>query len=199
MKLFDNFFNKRKDLTLTMTTTENKLLIVVDVQRDFVDGALANTEAQAAMPKLMELVENWEEDIFCTRDTHDGRYMDSLEGQMLPVPHCLIDTEGWELMPELKQKVEEEGIPVVNKPTFGSIALIEKIRKYESHFGSYAEIHLCGFCTDICVISNALLIRANYPNVRMICHANACAGVTPEKHAAALEVMKSCQIEVVED
>ena len=170
-----------------------KILIVVDMQNDFVDQALGSPEAQAIVLNVVNKVSNYKyEDIYFTRDTHQSNYMETLEGKYLPVPHCIRNTEGWEIIPELKLLSLECNI--INKATFG----------FEDwggvFFGSEDfEFELCGLCTDICVVSNALALRMFYPNSKITVDASCCAGTTPEKHAAALEVMKSCQIEVINE
>ena len=169
-----------------------KVLIIVDMQNDFITGALGNTEAQAIVPNVVEKVKRFEGDIYFTRDTHFDDYMDTLEGKKLPVPHCINNTEGWSIIKELKDYACNcKGI--VDKFTFG-------YKDWRDIFGlNEFEFELCGVCTDICVISNALALRMFYPDVKITVDASCCAGTTPEKHKAALEVMKSCQIEVIND
>ena len=172
-----------------------KILIVVDMQNDFVTGTLGSAEACAIVPAIKEKIEQYEDTdnlIFFTRDTHFDDYMNTLEGQKLPVPHCIMNTEGWEIIDELSLHSHF----CINKETFGfdnwdTIFFEEGVTDIE-------EIELCGVCTDICVISNALAIRMLFPNTKITVDAKCCAGVTPEKHDAALEVMKSCQIDVIE-
>ena len=175
-----------------------KILIVVDMQNDFVSMALGTPEAQAIVPAVVEKInENRAIDnvVIFTQDTHYGDYMETLEGEKLPVPHCIKDTEGWEIIPEIE---ESEDDIIITKRTFG----YEEWRDALSNILFYSpvdEIEICGLCTDICVISNALIIRALYPNMPITVDAKCCAGVTPEKHKAALEVMKSCQIDVINE
>ena len=164
-----------------------KLLIVVDMQKDFITGALGTPEAAAIVSRVKELVEGAEEVVY-TADTHYANYLQTREGRLLPVPHCIKGTAGWEILPEVYKK----GAKVFEKPTFGSLELMEYVKA-----GGYAEITLCGVCTDICVVSNALLIKAALPEAEVRVVSSACAGVTPEKHVAALETMRSCQVSVL--
>ena len=167
-----------------------KVLIVVDMQKDFVDGALGSAEAVAILPAVKALIESFDGEVYFTRDTHFENYMSTEEGKHLPVPHCIKDTEGWQIHPELEAL---RTTPAIDKLTFGSkelIALLADKQGIES-------ITLCGLCTDICVISNALLIKAYYPEIPLFVVANACAGVTPESHQNALDAMKMCQSEIV--
>ncbi len=170
-----------------------KILIVVDMQKDFVDGALGTAEAVAIVPAVVEKIKEYKkDDIFVTRDTHQKDYLSTQEGRNLPVEHCIEGTPGW----ELDSKVEEavSGAAIVNKPTFGSTALVDMVKKIAEK--EDISIELIGLCTDICVVSNALLLKAAMPEVEISVDASCCAGVTPEKHEAALETMRSCQIQV---
>ena len=162
-----------------------RLLIVVDMQRDFVDGALGSAAAQAIVPAVGALVSGADEVVY-TQDTHGGDYLETHEGKLLPVPHCIRGTAGWEILPQLFRR----GARVFEKGTFGSVPLAE-------YAAGYGEITLCGVCTDICVVSNALLIRAFAPEAGVRVAASACAGTSPEAHQAALLTMKSCQIEII--
>ena len=164
-----------------------KVLIVIDMQNDFVTGTLGNKEAQAIVlnvqAKVKEYADRGDRIIF-TRDTHEENYLDTPEGKKLPVKHCINGTEGWQIVPGL----EVENCEYIDKPTFGWL-------NWEG-FGSNDEIELVGVYTDICVVSNALILKAKYPEATISVDASCCAGVTPEKHNAALETMKSCQIDV---
>ena len=175
-----------------------KILIVVDMQNDFIDGSLGTKEAQAIVPKVRDKIEEYcKEDytIFFTKDTHKDEYLDTLEGKYLPIEHCIHNTKGWNTPLEL---LTVPGMKyaynffMINKNTFGFMDW--EIWINEQDLGS---IEICGLCTDICVISNALILRALFPNTRIICDASCCAGTTSEKHKAALDVMESCQIEIV--
>ncbi|MBQ7380253.1 MAG: cysteine hydrolase [Clostridia bacterium] len=167
-----------------------KILIVVDMQKDFIDGALGTAEAVSIVPAVKELIKGFEGTVYFTRDTHYENYMSTEEGKHLPVPHCIKDTEGWQIHPELDAL---RTTTPIDKLTFGSrelVALLAEQKDVES-------ITLCGLCTDICVISNALLIKAYYPEIPLYVVANACAGVTPESHQNALAAMKMCQIGII--
>jgi nicotinamidase-related amidase len=171
-----------------------KTLIVVDMQNDFIDGTLANPAAQAIIPDMAEYIKNFEGDIIFTRDTHYPNYMETQEGRNLSIMHCQYGSEGWEIQDDLFEDVRGTNIEwsVVDKNSFGdTYELEDEIDAYTN------EIYLCGTCTDICVISVALNLKARFPEIKMYCIADLCAGLTPEKHAAALEVMRSCQIEVI--
>ena len=170
-----------------------KLLVVVDMQKDFVDGALGTKEAVAIVPSVAEKIKEYKiEDVFVTRDTHQENYMETQEGKNLPVVHCVENTEGWEIDSNLKGLLE--GATYVNKPTFGSTELAERIRDISKK--EEIEVELVGLCTDICVVSNALMLKAFMPEITISVDSKCCAGVTPSKHDAALETMRSCQIQV---
>lgn len=169
-----------------------KVLIVVDVQNDFVDGSLGTQEACAIIPEAVKEINDPSYDqIYATLDTHYENYMDTFEGKHLPVEHCIKGTLGWELNPEVEEALEGKNAVIVEKPTFGSNGLVQMITAQHPD-----EIVLIGLCTDICVLSNALMLRAALYETEISVIAAACAGVTPAKHEAALEVMRSCQITV---
>jgi len=174
-----------------------KVLVVVDMQNDFVSGALGTKEAVDIVPyvvgRTVDAV-NKDETIIFTRDTHSEDYMNTQEGKNLPVPHCISGTEGWEIIPQLREYTE--GRTVLNKPTFGSAALGSMLFEM-SLYDPIESITLIGLCTDICVISNALLAKAFLPEAEVIVDSSCCAGVTPQSHANALEAMKMCQIKVI--
>lgn len=175
-----------------------KTLVVVDMQNDFVTGLLGTKEAQAIVPNVKARVESGEfEEIIYTKDTHYSNYLTStLEGKKLPVEHCIKNTRGWDIIPELQTR----GI-VVEKDTFGSLDMLGNLNYLifdETNYDNKNdEIEVCGLCTDICVVSNVLLIRAMFPNLKIVVRADCCAGSTPELHEAALKVMESCQIDVI--
>lgn len=171
-----------------------KVLIVVDMQKDFVDGALGSKEAVAIVDNVVKKIEEFEGDIIATYDTHDNNYMDTQEGKNLPVPHCIKGTEGWKLDARVQEALERKGFVSVCKPTFGSVELVSLMKKYDER---ETEVTLIGLCTDICVVSNALLLKANFTEMKLSVDAVCCAGVTVEKHMAALETMRSCQIQVL--
>ena len=170
-----------------------KVLIVVDMQKDFVDGALGTKEAVAIVDAVVEKVKTFDGEVIFTRDTHFDNYMETQEGANLPVPHCVKDTEGWDLIPELKAFCEEMKCKVYDKPTFGSTELAADLKAlYDA--GELESVELIGICTDICVVSNALLIKAFMTELPVSLDSSCCAGVTPEKHESALETMRSCQV-----
>jgi len=170
-----------------------KYLIVVDMQNDFITGSLGTKEAEAILPKVIEKVKNYDGTIIYTRDTHQADYMATQEGKNLPVEHCIEGTWGWELAGELEKL--STGNKVFNKPTFGSVELAKYLVE-ENAKDKIEEIELCGLCTDICVISNAFVIKANLTEVPVTVDASCCAGVTPESHLNALAAMKMCQVKV---
>ena len=164
-----------------------KTLIVIDMQNDFIDGALGTEEAQAIVPNVKKKIEEYKargDEIIFTRDTHNYNYLDTKEGKYLPVEHCIVGTDGWQIADGL----EVDGCQYINKPTFGWKHWYRNI---------FEDVEIVGLCTDICVVSNALVIKAIFPEINITVDASCCAGVTPEKHKAALEVMKSCQINVI--
>ena len=170
-------------------------LIVVDMQKDFVDGALGTPEAMAIVPAVCEKIRSFEGEIFVTYDTHPETYLDTAEGKKLPVTHCVKDTPGWQLDVAVADALKDKVYTVVEKPTFGSTDLPVKLA--EAAGGEGFAVTLIGLCTDICVVSNALLLKAHFPEQAIRVEAALCAGVTPDTHAAALTTMKMCQIDVV--
>lgn len=168
-----------------------KLLMVIDMQNDFINGALGSPEAAAIVPavrtKISEYRQNGQ-DILFTRDTHYDNYLSTAEGQYLPVKHCIIGTDGHLITGQL----DESGGEIFDKPTFGSLELAEKAAA-----GGYDEIELCGLCTDICVVSNALILKARLPETKISVDPACCAGVSVESHQAALLTMKMCQVEIL--
>lgn len=173
----------------------HRYLIVIDMQNDFVTGLLGTREAQAIVPQVVRYIEEAQKEgrsVLFTQDTHQPDYMQTSEGEHLPVPHCIEGTEGWALHPDIAPFAHE----TIRKPTFGSVLLAELLGHVSDRDGKNLDIALCGVCTDICVISNALLLKTHFPEAAIRVYPDACAGVTPEKHQAALEVMQSCQIEI---
>ena len=166
-----------------------KYLIVVDMQVDFISGALGSEQAKAIVPNVVEKVKNFNGKVIFTRDTHFENYLSTQEGKKLPVVHCVKGTCGWEICDELKPFVKT----VVDKITFGSVDLPKLIKDYGDDI---EEIELCGLCTDICVISNAIVLKTAFPETRVVVDGNCSAGVTMESHKTALNAMKSVQIEV---
>ena len=173
----------------------NRILIVVDMQKDFVDGALGSSEAVEIVDNVVEKIRGFDGPIFVTMDTHDEDYLDTMEGRNLPVKHCIQGTDGWKLNSEVEKALEGKDFIIVEKPTFGSLKLVEMLREYVD---CDVEIELVGLCTDICVVSNALLLKASFYETPIYVDAGACAGVSPEAHNAALSTMKSCHINVIE-
>ena len=171
-----------------------KFLIAVDMQKDFVDGALGTKEAVAIVPAAVEKIKAFDGMIFVTYDTHFDNYMSTNEGRHLPVPHCIKGTEGWQLDKEVAKALEGKEYTAVEKNTFGSVELPGLIK--EAADGEDFTVELIGLCTDICVVSNALLIKASFPEAEIAVDAKCCAGVTPQAHEAALATMASCQISV---
>ena len=175
-----------------------KVLVVVDMQNDFIDGSLGTKEAQAIVPGVVEKIRNFDGKVIATRDTHGEDYLNSAEGKQLPVVHCVKGTEGWQIRPEVEAAVREKtGSRILDKPTFGSVQLGEDVRNLNETDDPVEEITLIGLCTDICVISNALLLKAYLPEVPIRVEASCCAGVTQESHEQALGAMKMCQITII--
>lgn len=172
-----------------------KFLVVVDMQKDFVDGALGTKEACAIIPAAVKKIAQFDGEIFVTYDTHFDDYMDTAEGRKLPVPHCIKGSEGWQLNKDIAAALKEKKFTPVEKYTFGSVKLPDLIKKAAGT--EEFSVELIGLCTDICVISNALLLKANFPEADIAVDEKCCAGVTPEKHDAAVETMKSCQIDIL--
>lgn len=168
-----------------------KLLIIVDMQNDFIDGALGTAEAVAIVEKTAQKIADFDGEIIATLDTHFDNYAETAEGKNLPVPHCIKGTKGWEINSEIKTALEKKGYTAIEKITFGSVDLPDMIK------GKYDSIEMAGLCTDICVVSNALLLKANFPEMPITVDSSCCAGVTVEKHKAALETMRSCQINII--
>ncbi len=174
-----------------------KFLVVVDMQKDFVDGALGTAEAVAIVPEVVKKIEGFDGEIFATLDTHQENYLETAEGRNLPVIHCVKGTDGWKLDRKVEEALKKKNYTIVEKPTFGSVELPMIV--YDASFGEPFSIELIGLCTDICVVSNALLLKASFPEAPISVDAACCAGVTPEKHKAALETMRSCQVEIINE
>lgn len=173
-----------------------KILIVIDMQNDFINGALGTKEACTIVDSVKEKILSYPiEDVIVTMDTHKKNYMDTQEGKYLPVPHCIKESKGWEIHPEIANIIQ--GAKIYEKPTFGSIKMANDLKTLNET--EEIELELVGLCTDICVISNALLLKAVMPEVKISVDSTCCAGVMPKKHLAALEVMNSCQIQIIND
>ncbi len=172
-----------------------RYLIIIDMQNDFVTGSLGTAEARAMAPALCSYARQFEGRVFFTQDTHHENYLSTQEGRFLPVPHCLEGSEGWEVIPGLKD-VFARADAVFRKSAFGSPEMaLELRRRHEA--GDVDAVEFAGVCTDICVASNALIVKAFLPETPLAALSSLCAGVTPAKHKAALETMRSCQIEVL--
>lgn len=171
-----------------------KVLVVIDMQNDFIDGALGTKEAAAIVGNVKEKIDTYKAEdnmVIFTRDTHTKDYLHTQEGKNLPVEHCVFETEGWNISKELPV----EGSKIINKPTFGSTELAH----YMGRLGNIEEIELVGLCTDICVISNAMILKAAFPEIPISVDAGCCAGVTPDSHKNALNAMKMCQIKITNE
>lgn len=169
------------------------ILVVVDMQNDFIDGALGTKEAEAIVPKVAEKIRTFSGRVLFTRDTHEAQYLATREGRNLPVAHCIRNTRGWEIHPDLEALRQE--MPI-DKETFGSAGL-GSILRAANHENPIQSVILVGLCTDICVISNAMLLQAFLPETEIVVDASCCAGVTPERHEIALQAMRACQIRVL--
>lgn len=168
-----------------------RLLVVIDMQIDFISGSLGTQEAEAIVPAVTEKIRGFQGDVVYTRDTHGTNYLETQEGKNLPVVHCIQGTPGWEIHPEVQKAGEGKTVAVIDKPTFGSVELCEFAAA-----GHYETIELVGLCTDICVISNALCLKSRLWETPITVWPDCCAGVTPESHENALSAMKLCQINV---
>ena len=172
------------------------VLVVIDMQHDFVDGALGSPEAQAIVDNVRQKIASFDGPVIFIRDTHDNDYLESQEGQHLPVLHCLKGTDGWQIIDGLVEAAEERNTihphMIIDKPNFGSLELVDRLQGM-----NVAEpietITIVGLCTDICVVSNAIMLKAGLPEVPIHVDSKCCAGVTPETHEAALTTMKMCQ------
>lgn len=169
-----------------------KFLVVVDMQNDFIYGSLGTPEAQAVVPRVVDRVGSFEGTVVCTLDTHGEDYLDTREGRMLPVPHCIRGTPGWSMPDPVEAALAARGSWRFEKSTFGSVELAEFLRD-----SGAVSVGVIGLCTDICVASNALMIRAFLPGADVWVDASCCAGSTPEKHSSALETMGSCQVRII--
>ncbi len=172
-----------------------RFLVVVDMQKDFVDGALGSVDAVAIVPGVVEKIKSFDGEIFITLDTHFDNYPETAEGRKLPVPHCIKGTEGWQLDKNVTCALSDREYTAVEKPTFGSLELPRLIEA--SADGDDFSIEIIGLCTDICVVSNALVLKANFPKMPISVDSACCAGVTPQAHEAAIATMRSCHIDVI--
>lgn len=172
-----------------------RVLVVVDMQNDFINGALGTPEAQGIVKNVVDRITQFDGDLVCiTKDTHQTDYLKTQEGLMLPVEHCIEGTWGWQVQDMVAEAVNKKNTFMVHKGSFGSVELGEFLTKIEAEEDHITEVTFVGLCTDICVISNALLVKAFLPEAKIIVDAGCCAGVTPESHKNAIEAMKMCQI-----
>ena len=171
-----------------------KILIVVDMQNDFIDGALGTKEAQKIINNVVNEINSFDGDVWATLDTHSENYLETREGKYLPVEHCIKNTYGWELNNSVLAALDKKNAGILEKITFGSVDL-PKLLEAKYNIDDIS-VEFMGLCTDICVVSNVMLVKANFPEMNVYVDASCCAGVTPEKHNAAIETMKSCQVEI---
>lgn len=173
-----------------------KILVIVDMQNDFVDGALGTKEAVEIVERVVSKIEDFDGRIFATLDTHEQNYLETAEGRKLPVLHCIRGTEGWNINGKVLAALQDRGYTAVEKRTFGSVELADIIGGIVGEGNHEVTVELAGLCTDICVVSNALLLKAYFPELPIAVDGKCCAGVTPKTHEAALETMRMCQIDV---
>lgn len=183
---------------------KNKVLVVVDMQNDFITGSLGSEAAQAIVPAVVEKIRKAQKEdtaVILTKDTHFENYLETLEGKKLPVPHCLLNTWGHEICDQIKAVLDPSDSFIMQKLTFGDLELADIVNECCELPGGWDDaltsIEICGLCTDICVIANAVVLRTAYPNTPIIVDSKACAGTSQEAHDAALTVMKSLQIDVI--
>lgn len=170
----------------------NKYLVVIDMQNDFIDGVLGTKEAKSIVPKVHDKIENFDGTVLFTRDVHFDNYLETQEGRNLPIKHCIHGTDGWQIEKSIDELRKTD---VIDKPGFGSIALANLL--YEKNLSEpIDEIVLVGLCTDVCIIDNAMILKAYLPEVKITVDSSCCAGITPESHEIALKAMKSCQINI---
>ncbi|MDO5738090.1 MAG: isochorismatase family cysteine hydrolase [Eubacteriales bacterium] len=172
-----------------------KVLLAVDIQNDFIDGCLGSAEAQAKLPNMLNFVEQFDGKILATLDTHGADYLSTREGRLLPIIHCQRDTQGHQQPKPLREALAQKNAEIFEKNYFASTRLLERLRELDRE-EAIEQITIIGICTDICVVSNAMLIKAYFPEVEIEVIADACAGTTKENHEAALAVMQSCQITI---
>lgn len=175
---------------------KTKVLVVVDMQNDFITGPLGTKEARAIVPKVINKIKEWSGELYFTQDTHDKFYLSTMEGKYLPIEHCIYPSEGWRLHPDIRKVVGP--IPTFIKSTFGCTSLVTTISEL-AQVNEIEKIELIGVCTDICVISNALLLKAFFPEIEIVVDAECCAGTDLESHVRALKAMRKCHIRVLGD
>ena len=172
-----------------------KILVVVDMQNDFIDGSLGTKEAEEIVDRAVSKIREFRGEIIATMDTHGQDYLRTAEGRKLPVLHCVKLTRGWLLHENILKALEGKDYRLLEKKTFGSVRLVKVIRKLRKK--EELEVELIGLCTDICVVSNALLLKAHFPEMKISVDASCCAGVTPQSHQAAIETMRMCQMDMI--
>lgn len=176
----------------------NDVLVVIDMQNDFIDGSLGTNEAQAIVPKVLAKLKQHQGQVCYTQDTHHDNYLETQEGHYLPVQHCQKNTQGWQIQAELNDLLKKKMAQGFEKQGFGSPELMQAL--VNSHLQKpLTSISIMGLCTDICVIANAMLLKSALPNVPIYIHASCCAGVTPESHQTALAAMEACQMAIIHD
>lgn len=173
-----------------------KILVVIDMQNDFTYGALKNDDAIGIIPAIEDKILSFDGEVIYTRDTHTEDYLETQEGRKLPVKHCIIGSEGWEIVKPLEELRQKKNAKTIDKPTFGSLELADYVLNLYNE-GNVEEIEFIGVCTDICVISNAMLVKNTIPELTVKVDASCCAGVSKESHETALKAMAACQIEIV--
>lgn len=173
-----------------------KILVVIDMQNDFTYGALKNDDAIGIIPAIEDKILSFDGEVIYTRDTHTKDYLETQEGRKLPVKHCIIGSEGWEIVKPLEELRQKKNAKTIDKPTFGSLELADYVLNLYNE-GNVEEIEFIGVCTDICVISNAMLVKNTIPELTVKVDASCCAGVSKESHETALKAMAACQIEIV--
>lgn len=173
-----------------------KILVVIDMQNDFTYGALKNDDAIGIIPAIEDKILSFDGEVIYTRDTHTEDYLETQEGRKLPVKHCIIGSEGWEIVKPLEELRQKKNAKTIDKPTFGSLELADYVLNLYNE-GNVEEIEFIGVCTDICVISNAMIVKNTIPELTVKVDASCCAGVSKESHETALKAMAACQIEIV--
>jgi len=172
------------------------ILIVIDMQKDFIDGSLGTKDAVEIVPNVCEKIRSFNGEIIATMDTHDDKYLETNEGKNLPIPHCIKGTTGWFLDERVKAELDKKKYSVIEKPSFGSIELAEEVKKIVEK-NQDISIELVGLCTDICVVSNAIILKTYFPEIPIKVISDCCAGVTVETHKSALSTMEMCHITIV--
>lgn len=173
-----------------------KALLVIDMQNDFITGPLGTKETQRILPRVVEKVRAFDGRVFTTMDTHNASYLSTQEGRLLPVEHCLEGSEGWKIPEELFQALLEKDAEPEKKRGFGAVRTVMKLMAWQAGAPKISEVVLVGVCTDICVLSTAILAKSHMPEVKITVDASCCAGTSPEAHETALKAMRQCQIQI---